>query len=336
MKYSLLSNISTVGIVFASIGGVILLAIILYLIIVPTKYLFASIFGGAYIPSYKLLGMRSRRVNLSLLVNSYILSKKENLGFTLDQLESHYIAGGNCLELLSTLTKAKNANIPLDVELAKVIDLSTHRLKDIIDEVIHAKVIEIKNIKAITQDSIELIVDVNATIRPRLENYVDGLGEEALKTKVKEFVISGIALVGDHKAGLASPEKIVKGWESSKVDTDCGFTLEALEISSVDIGRDIGSEMSAKRIEKEKAYAEFSATKQRNQEIMRELEMKTRVQEMKAEVLSAEAEVPKAISDAIKEGRFSIMDYYKLMNLQADTALRRSIISKDSANKKEE
>ena len=94
--------------------------------------------------------------------------------------------------------------------------------------------------------------------------------------------------------------------------------------------------MSAKRIEKEKAYAEFSATKQRNQEIMRELEMKTRVQEMKAEVLSAEAEVPKAISDAIKEGRFSIMDYYKLMNLQADTALRRSIISKDSANKKEE
>ena len=334
MNYTSLLGVSTTGIVFIALGGALLLFIFLFCLLVPIKFWVHAMLSGAYIPSYRLVALRSRKIDLKKIVEAYILSKKSKMGFSLDQLEAHYLSGGDCMELLSALVKAKGTNIPLNVPLAKTIDLTSHNLNEVIDSAIEPKPISIESISAVTQDSIELIVSVNGTVKVNIDKYYSELGEETLRNRIVNFVISNIALSGNHKTALLTPDIFVRDWQKASLDEGCSVILCDLQVKSVDIGRDIGAEMATKRAEREKAYLEINAQKEKNAEMQKELQMKTRVEEMKGEVLSAEAEVPKAIADAIKEGRFSVMDYYKLMNLQADTALRRSIISDEKAKKR--
>ena len=323
MNLSMLS-ISTAGIVFSVLGGILLISAILFMIIVPFKAWLVAIFAGAYVPSYKLLALKARKIDALMLVEAYIQSQKNGFGFSFSELEGYYLSGGNCKALLSALYKAKNSNIALDAEKAKAIDLAGLDLMAIVDSAVKSKNITIENVSALTQDSFEVIVQVKASIKANLNMALNGNDENALRDKISSFIIGKIALSGNYKALLSRPHNLNF------------FQIVSLEIGKVEVGRDVGSEMAVKRAEKEKAYALINIEKEKNDEILRELQMKTAVEEKKAEVLSAEAEVPKAIADAIKEGRFSVMDYYKLMNLQADTALRRSILSDDKANKPKE
>lgn len=335
MNLSMLS-ISTVGIVFAALGGALLLGIILFMIIIPFKAWVVAIFAGAYVPSYKLLSVKARKIDVMMLVNAFIQSKKSGMGFSFSELEAYHLSGGNCKTLLSSLYKAKNANIALETEKAKSIDLAGLNLEELVDSAINSKKITIENISALTQDSIEIIATVNVTVKTNIKNALVGHDENTLRDKISSFIIGKIALSGNHKALLSHPQTLTSGWEKAGIDKENIFEIVNMEIAKVDLGRDVGSEMAVKRAEKERAYVQISIEKEKNQETLRELQMKTAVEEKKAEVLSAEAEVPKAIADAIKEGRFSVMDYYKLMNLQADTALRRSILSDEKAKKPKE
>ncbi len=335
MNLSMLS-ISTAGIVFSVLGGIVLISAILFMIIVPFKAWLVAIFAGAYVPSYKLLALKARKIDALMLVEAYIQSQKNGFGFSFSELEGYYLSGGNCKALLSALYKAKNSNIALDAEKAKAIDLAGLDLMAIVDSAVKSKNITIENVSALTQDSFEVIVQVKASIKANLNMALNGNDENALRDKISSFIIGKIALSGNYKALLSRPQNLTSDWQKAKIDNDNFFQIVSLEIGKVEIGRDVGSEMAVKRAEKEKAYALINIEKEKNDEILRELQMKTAVEEKKAEVLSAEAEVPKAIADAIKEGRFSVMDYYKLMNLQADTALRRSILSDDKANKPKE
>ena len=335
MNLSMLS-ISTAGIVFSVLGGIVLLSAILFMIIVPFKAWVVAIFAGAYVPSYKLLAIRARKIDVMMLVEAYIQSKKGGFGFSFAELEGYYLSGGNCKALLSALYKAKNANIALEAEKAKAIDLAGLDLVGLVDSAVKAKTISIDNISALTQDSIEVIVQVNVTVKTNLKRALNGNDENTLRDKISSYIIGKIALSGNHKALLSHPQTLTADWQKAKLDEENFFSIISLEIGRMELGRDVGSEMAIKRAEKEKAYALISIEKQKSEEVLRELQMKTAVEEKKADVLSAEAEVPKAIADAIKEGRFSVMDYYKLMNLQADTALRRSILTDEKAKKPKE
>ncbi len=335
MNLSMLS-ISTAGIVFSVLGGIVLLSAILFMIIVPFKAWVVAIFAGAYVPSYKLLAIRARKIDVMILVEAYIQSKKGGFGFSFAELEGYYLSGGNCKALLSALYKAKNANIALEAEKAKAIDLAGLDLVGLVDSAVKAKTISIDNISALTQDSIEVIVQVNVTVKTNLKRALNGNDENTLRDKISSYIIGKIALSGNHKALLSHPQTLTADWQKAKLDEENFFSIISLEIGRMELGRDVGSEMAIKRAEKEKAYALISIEKQKSEEVLRELQMKTAVEEKKADVLSAEAEVPKAIADAIKEGRFSVMDYYKLMNLQADTALRRSILTDEKAKKPKE
>ncbi len=335
MNMSLLA-ISTAGIVFLSLAGALLLGVALFILIIPFKPWLVALLSGCYILSFKLLSARSRKIDVMALVEAYIQSKKSKFGFSFNELEAYHLSGGNCQQLIAGLYTAKNSNIPLEVETAKSIDLSGLNLKHIIESAINSHNIMIENISALTQDSFEIIACVKATIKTNIKNALNGSDEQSLKDKISSFVISKIALSSNYKNLLSNPQTIIEDYQKAKLDDGNLFRLISLEIAKVDIGRDVGTEMAIKRAEKEKAYMQVSAEREKNQEELRQLQMKTQVEEMKGEVLSAEAEVPKAIADAIKEGRFSIMDYYKLMNLQADTALRRSILSDEKAKKSKE
>ncbi len=332
MNISMLS-FSTAGIVFTSLAGLILIGLILFMLIIPFKPWIIAIFSGAYVPSFKLCAIRSRKIDVMNLVEAYIQSKKSKLGFSFDQLEAYHLSGGHCKTLISALFIAKNAGISLDINLAKAIDLAGLDLINLIESAINSKKIVVENISALSQDGVEIIASVSANVKTNLRQALKGGDEQALKDGISSFVISKIALSGNYQHLISHPQNLVSGWDKANIDNGNIFKLISLNVAKVDLGRDVGAEMAVKRAEKEKLFFQMSAEKEKNQEALREMQMKTQVEEMKAEVLAAEAEVPKAIADAIKEGRFSVMDYYKLMNLQADTALRRSILA-DEKNKK--
>lgn len=332
MMLSLLS-FSTVGIVFTSLAGAVVLAAILFMAIIPFKAWIVAIFSGAYIPSYKLNSLRVRKVDYMKIVNAYIQSKRSKLGFSFNELEAYHLSGGNCEMLISALYKAKSGKILFEKDLAKSLDLAGLDLMGILDSAINSKKIVIENISAMAQDGIEIIVCASAIVKANLKFALKGGDEETLKDKISAFIVEKIALSGKHQYLASNPKVLTKDWLQAGLDNANMYKLLNLEIVKLELGRDIGAEMAVKRAGKEKAFYEISAEKEKNAEVMRELQMKTQVEEMKAEVLAAEAEVPKAIADAIKEGRFSVMDYYKLMNLQADTALRRSILSDEKKKK---
>lgn len=331
MSYiSLLNAFSGGYIALTVIGGIIVIAGIILFCLVPMKTWLTALFSGAFIHMYKLISLRLRKIKAMEVVKPYITAKKANLKVSLADIESLYLAKGDCERALSALIFAKSASIPVDFEFVKALELAGQNSVEVLESSVNPKVIEVEG-KGITQDSIELIVKAKATILVRLENFLGGLGEDTISGRIQKKLLSNLALAPSHKVILSAPHKLATDVLNSGCDEGCAYQLKSIEIVNVDVGRDIGAEMVAKSAQKELALAQVESERVKNNAIIREQQMKIKTQEMKSAVLSAEAEVPRAIAEAIKEGRFSVMDYYKLMNLQADTAMRRSMMNSDDA-----
>ena len=310
-----------------SVFGALLIAIIVYLCFVPVKSYFIALFAGAYIPSFKLISIKNNKLNVKDVVACYILAKKSNLDITLKQIESIMLSGGNASEIIKALKFAENAGISLSLKLACAIEFSTKEVFSIVKQSVNSKLITIEDIKAFTQDGIEIITQANVSVKIDLSNYINGLGEEELKSAISAWVVENISKTSDHKNILKEPNKtLVSNIDLRVITKNSMFKVVEINITEVNIGRNLNTEKEIQVAEKEKIYAQIEAERMKNAEEIKELQMRTKTEQMKSAVLQAEAEVPAAISQAIKEGRFSVMDYYKLMNLQADTAMRRAII----------
>lgn len=321
---------NTAGIIALSvIGGIILIAFILLFAIVPMKTWIMALFSRSHVSMLKLASLRFRKMKPMEITQFYIMAKRAKLDLSFIDIEGYYLAGGNCKEAISALSFAKSANLPVDFEKIKAIAFSGQNPIEVLESAVKPKTINITGIKAISQDNIEVIVDVRATLKLNLNNIIGGLSEDTIMSKIQKQVITNIALSANHKSVLASPNDLIVGVLSANQYAGCLYNLVSVEVLHVDIGRDIGAEMIAKNAEKEIALAQVEAEKHKHAAIIEAEQMKVRTEEMKTAVLEAEAEVPKAIAEAIKEGRFSVMDYYKLMNLQADTAMRRSMMNRD-------
>ena len=217
----------------------------------------------------------------------------------------------------------------VNFDMIKSLEFAGQDSMEVMNSYVNPKMVEIDGIKAIAQDSIELIVKAKAGLKINLNNFLTGLGQESLEARIQKLIIQNIALSANHKTVLSSPNKLLAGL-NKEIDEGNIYNLVSLEIMNVDIGRDVGAEMVAKSVQRDIALAQVEAEKKKNDALLAEQQAKIEMQEMKTNVLSAEAEVPKALAQAIQEGRFSIMDYYKLMNLQADTAMRRSVSGQDT------
>lgn len=323
-----LLNFGTAEITLVSIFGAIFVGLIVYLCFVPLKSYFTAIFSGCYIPSFRLISMKNRKLNVHDVVSAYIMSKKANYNISLNDIESLILSEGNPISVFKAMNMAKDANVKLDFNLASAIELTSHNVCDVVKNSILSKVESIEGIKGITQDNYELNVGVRFSVKINLGSFTSGLGIDDLKSTLSAWIMENISKTKDHKTVLKSPNASLLSNVDVRVLTQKSmFDILDMNISSIDISRDLNAEREIKSAEKEKIYAQIEAERMKNAEEIKELQMKTKTEQMKSTVLQAESEVPLAISQAIKEGRFSVMDYYKLMNLQADTALRRAIIN---------
>lgn len=304
---------------------IIVLLVILFFTFVPVGLWITAFFSGVKVSISNLIGMRLRRVVPSRIVNPMIKATKAGLDISVNELEAHYLAGGNVNVLVDALIAAQRAEIPLEFERAAAIDLAGRNVLEAVQVSVNPKVIETPVISAVAKDGIEVMVKARVTVRANIERLVGGAGEETIIARVGEGIVTTVGSSNSHKEVLENPDSISKTVLDKGLDSGTAFEILSIDIADVDVGRNIGAKLQTDQAEADKRIAQAKAEERRAMAVAREQEMKAEVQAMKAKVVEAEAEVPLALAASLKEGKIGFMDYYNMKNLLADTDMRSSI-----------
>lgn len=314
----------------------IIIILMLFFSFVPIGLWITAYFSGVKIKMGTLIGMKLRRVAPSRIVNPMIKATKAGLQLHVDELEAHYLAGGNINTLVDALIAAQRANIPLVFERAAAIDLAGRNVLEAVQVSVNPKVIETPSIAAVAKNGIEVIVKARVTVRANIERLVGGAGEETIIARVGEGIVTTVGSSASHETVLENPDLISKTVLSKGLDSGTAFEILSIDIADIDIGRNIGAKLQMDQAEADKRIAEAKAEERRAMAVAVEQEMRANVQEMRAKVVEAEAEVPLALAHALKEGKMGVMDYYNMKNILADTEMRSSIskISDDDKTQK--
>jgi uncharacterized protein YqfA (UPF0365 family) len=301
---------------------------------IPVGLWISALAAGVKIGIFTLVGMRFRRVPPALIVNSLIKADKAGISVTTNQLEAHYLAGGNVDRVVNALIAAARANIPLPFERAAAIDLAGRNVLEAVQMSVNPKVIETPVISAMAKNGIEVKAMARVTVRANIDRLVGGAGEETVIARVGEGIVTTVGSSESHKEVLENPDLISRTVLNKGLDAGTAFEILSIDIADVDVGRNIGAQLQTDQAEADKRIAQAKAEERRALAVAREQEMKAFVEEMRAKVVEAEAEVPKAISEAFREGKLGVMDYYNMQNVIADTGMRESIAkgSKGSGN----
>ncbi len=315
------------GAVFLPVGFalVIIILVMLFFTFVPVGLWITAFFSGVKISMTTLIGMRLRRVAPTRIVNPMIKATKAGLTIRINELEAHYLAGGNVNTLVDALIAAQRANIPLEFERAAAIDLAGRNVLEAVQVSVNPKVIETPQIAAVAKDGIEVVVKARVTVRANIERLVGGAGEETIIARVGEGIVTTVGSSNSHKDVLENPDSISRTVLDKGLDSGTAFEILSIDIADVDIGRNIGAKLQMDQAEADKKIAEAKAEERRAMAVAKEQEMKAEVQAMKAKVVESEAEVPLALASALKEGKMGVMDYYNMRNILADTDMRTSI-----------
>lgn len=318
------------------IVGLVLLFIVVavFFTFVPVALWISALAAGVRVSIFTLIGMRLRRVIPSRIVNPLIKAHKAGLPVTINQLESHYLAGGNVDRVVNALIAAHRANIELTFERCAAIDLAGRDVLEAVQMSVNPKVIETPFIAGVAMNGIEVKAKARITVRANIERLVGGAGEETVIARVGEGIVSTIGSASSHTTVLENPDMISQTVLAKGLDSGTAFEILSIDIADVDIGKNIGAELQIEQAQADKNIAQAKAEERRAMAVANEQEMIARVQEMKAKVVEAEAEVPQAMAEALRSGNLGIMDYMNYRNIQADTAMRDSI-SKVSSDKSE-
>ncbi|MDR7237241.1 flotillin-like protein FloA [Neobacillus drentensis] len=313
----------TIFIIAVVIVALILLGILLSF--VPVMLWISALAAGVRISIFTLVGMRLRRVTPSRVVNPLIKAHKAGLNVTTNQLESHYLAGGNVDRVVNALIAAHRANIELSFERCAAIDLAGRDVLEAVQMSVNPKVIETPFIAGVAMNGIEVKAKARITVRANIDRLVGGAGEDTVVARVGEGVISTIGSSLDHSKVLENPELISQTVLAKGLDAGTAFEILSIDIADVDLGRNIGAELQTEQAEADKKIAQAKAEERRAMAVATEQEMKAKVQEMRAKVVEAEAQVPLAMAEALKTGNIGVMDYMNYKNIAADTEMRGSI-----------
>ena len=321
-------EVLTIGIVVVAI-----ISILLLLLIFKYGWLYIqALASGANVALLQLIGMTFRRVNARIIVDSRIMAKKAGLDYDTPQLEAHYLARGNVPNVIRALIAADKAKIELGFDRACAIDLAGRDVLDAVRTSVNPKVIDCpdpikgrQTIDAVAMDGIQLKAKARVTVRANIERLVGGATEETIIARVGEGIVTTIGSAITHKKVLENPDSISKGVLAKGLDSGTAFEILSIDIADIDVGDNIGAKLQADQAEADKIVAQAEAEKRRAMAVARAQEMTALVEENRAKVVLAEAEIPKAISQAFREGNLGIMDYYHLKNIQADTEMRTSI-----------
>lgn len=324
----------TVGLISIVVVFVLVIFLIsIFLSFVPIGLWITAMFSGVKVSIMTLVGMRFRRVAPSKIVNPMIKATKAGLKLSIDNLEAHYLAGGDINSVVNALIAAQRANINLEFEQAAAIDLAGRNVLEAVQVSVNPKVIETPIIAAVAKDGIEVKVKARVTVRANIERLVGGAGEETIIARVGEGVVTTVGSSLSHKEVLENPDKISKTVLNKGLDSGTAFEILSIDIADIDIGRNIGAQLQTDQAEADKKIAQAKAEERRAMAIALEQEMKATVVQMQAKVVEAEAQVPAAIARAFESGKLGVMDYYNMRNVMADTQMRESISTTEDVQK---
>ncbi|MEK6253989.1 MAG: flotillin-like protein FloA [Gemmatimonadales bacterium] len=306
----------------------VFLAFFLIMIItwaVPVRLWIEAFASGVRVGIGSLVGMRLRKVNPAGIIRPLIAATKAGIGLDVNELEAHYLAGGDVARVCNALISADKANIALGFEQAAAIDLAGRDVLEAVQVSVNPKVIQTPRVAAMAKDGIQLIAIARVTIRANINRLVGGAGEETILARVGEGIVSTIGSADSHKAVLENPDAISKTVLAKGLDSGTAFEILSIDIADVDVGKNIGAELQIDQAEADKQIAQAKAEERRALAVAHEQENRARVEEMRAEVVKAEAEIPLAMAEAFRAGKLGVMDYMKFRNVESDTRMRDSI-----------
>ncbi|SFS82168.1 flotillin-like protein FloA [Marininema halotolerans] len=316
-----------VGLILLIVVGVIVLSILFTF--VPVMLWISAMASGVYVGLTTLIGMRLRRITPAGIVNPLIKARKAGLEVNIEQLETHYLAGGNVNRVVDALIAAQRADIDLMFERAAAIDLAGRDVLEAVQMSVNPKVIETPVVSAVAKDGIEVKVIARVTVRANIERLVGGAGEETIIARVGEGIVTTNGSASSHKEVLENPDLISNTVLNKGLDSGTAFEILSIDIADVDVGKNIGATLQMDQAEADKNIAQAKAEERRAMAVAKEQEMRARVEEMRAKVVEAEAEVPMAMAQALRDGKLGVMDYYNMQNVVADTDMRKSISQSD-------
>ena len=309
----------------------LVVCILLLLWVVPVGLWLQAIFsiGGGHVTIFNLIGMRFRRVPPGVIVNGLIASRKAGIPLESDDLEVHYMAGGDVDKVVDALIAASKAGIELTFEIATAIDLAGRDVLSAVQTSVYPKVIDAPvdgKLSAVSKDGIEVRARARVTVRTDIPNLVGGATEDTIIARVGEGIVSAIGSKESYEAVLENPDSISKNVLDKGLNHGTAFEILSIDIADIDVGKNIGAQLQADQAEADLRVAQAKAETRRAMAVALE-------QEMKAKVVEAESEVPKAMAYAFREGNLGVLDYYKLDNIASDTSMRQSIAGTEEESK---
>ena len=309
---------------------IVLVLLSLFFTFVPVGLWVTAFFAGVKIKISTLIGMRLRRVSPSRIINPLIKATKAGLDLNANQLEAHYLAGGNVNTLVDALIAAQRAEIPLDFDRGAAIDLAGRNVLEAVQVSVNPKVIETPLISAVAMDGIEVIAKAKVTVRANIDRLVGGAGEETIIARVGEGIVTTVGSAKSHSQVLENPDSISQMVLTKGLDSGTAYEILSIDIADVDVGRNIGAKLQTDQAEADKRIAQAKAEERRAMAVASEQEMLAEIKKMRSKVVEAESKIPLAIAKALENGNIGIMDYYKMENINADTKMRNSISGYDT------
>ncbi len=321
---------------YVSLGIVGVVCLSIFFHFVPFFLWLSAHVSGVHISLIQLFLMRIRNVPPSIIVPSLIEAHKAGLdNVTRDNLEAHYMTGGHVERVVHALVSASKANIDLSFEKATAIDLAGRNVFEAVQTSVNPKVIDTPPVAAVAKNGIQLIAKARVTVRANIQQLVGGAGEDTILARVGEGIVSSIGSAETHEEVLENPDSISKLVLRKGLDAGTAFEILSIDIADIDVGKNIGATLQIDQANADKNIAQAKAEERRAMAVALEQENKAKAQDARAQVILAEAEVPKALAQSLRDGNIGFMDYYKLQQVKADTAMRDNIGKLNLDNVKE-
>lgn len=326
-------NGQLIGTIFIIVVALVLIS--LFFTFIPVGLWITAFFSGVKVGLGTLIGMRLRRVSPHRIINPLIKATKGGISIEINELEAHFLSGGDVNRVVDALIAAQRADIDLEFEQAAAIDLAGRDVFEAVQISVNPKVIQTPTIAAVAMDGIEIKAIAKVTVRANLDRLVGGAGEETIISRVGEGIVTTVGSSRSHKAVLENPDLISQNVLEKGLDSGTAFEILSIDIADVDVGRNIGAALQADQAEADKKIAQAKAEERRAMAVAQEQEMQAEVRRMKAKVVEAESKVPLALAEALRSGKLGVMDYLNMKNIQADTDMRKNIAGDEINNEGE-
>ena len=307
------------------IGALIVAVLVVFFSVIPVGMWISAVASGVKISVISLLGMKLHRVKPAKILGPMIKATKAGIQVKANELEAHYLAGGNVDNVVNALIAAERAGISLSFEQASAIDLAGRDVFEAVKMSVTPKVIETTQISAVAKDGIELLVKARVTVRTNINQLIGGAGEATVLARIGEGIVTTVGSALTHGSVLENPDDISKVVLEKGLDSGTAYEIISIDIADIDIGRNIGANLQSLQAEANTKIAQAKAEERRAMAVALEQEMKAEVVKAQSEVVKAEAEVPRAMAEALKSGNIGALDYYNLKNVQADTKMKNDI-----------